>query len=41
LVHVNNGQQALLTTTDINLFAPEFLEKVQMWHIRDGKLIEQ
>lgn len=41
LAHVYNGQQALLTTTDINLFTQGFLQKVQVWHIQGGKMIEQ
>ncbi len=31
-------EQSLLTTTDISLFTPEFREKSQLWHIRQGRL---
>jgi len=40
LLHVlSNGVQTILTSTDVNLFAPAFLEKCQVWHMEDGHLI--
>ena len=38
LQHVHNGQQALLTTTDLTMFAGEFVEQAKVWHIEGGKL---
>jgi DNA replication and repair protein RecF len=38
LQHVHNGQQALLTTTDLHMFAPEFVEQARVWQIEGGKL---
>jgi len=38
LQHVHNGQQALLTTTDLAMFAGEFVEQAKVWQIEGGKL---
>ncbi|MBT3240978.1 MAG: DNA replication/repair protein RecF [Chloroflexi bacterium] len=38
LKYVTNGQQALLTTTDLNLFDPKFTEGKKVWRIEDGVL---
>lgn len=32
-------EQSLLTTTDLNLFTPEFVETATLWQVRDGKVI--
>ncbi len=31
-------EQSLLTTTDLNLFTPEFAATATMWNVRDGKI---
>lgn len=31
-------EQALMTTTDLNLFAPAFIEKTSVWTIQEGRL---
>lgn len=38
LEQVLQGEQALLTTTDPDLFAPEFVAHTTRWHIREGRL---
>jgi DNA replication and repair protein RecF len=38
LSRLGDDQQVLLTTTDFNLFTPEFLAKAQRWEIEDGRL---
>jgi DNA replication and repair protein RecF len=32
------AEQALLTTTDLDLFTPEFVQSAQQWHIVGGTL---
>lgn len=32
-------EQSLLTTTDLNLFTPQFAEASTLWQVRDGKVI--
>jgi DNA replication and repair protein RecF len=39
LGRLGSEQQVLLTTTDFNLFTPEFLKTAQRWEIEDGRLI--
>ena len=38
LRHVHNGQQALLTTTDLTMFDPQFVKQARIWQIKAGKL---
>ena len=38
LARLGENQQVLLTTTDFNLFTPEFLEKAERWEIEEGRL---
>ena len=38
LERVSTCEQALMTTTDLNLFAPEFVEKTKVWAIKEGRL---
>jgi DNA replication and repair protein RecF len=38
LARLGENQQVLLTTTDFNLFTPEFLEKSERWEIEEGRL---
>lgn len=39
LARLGSEQQVLLTTTDFNLFTPEFLKTAQRWEIEGGRLI--
>jgi DNA replication and repair protein RecF len=32
------SEQVLLTTTDLDLFSPNFVEKATVWHVREGRL---
>jgi len=36
LSYVEGMDQALLTTTDLNLFTPEFVQKAQIWEVEGG-----
>ena len=38
LERLTQSEQAMLTTTDLDLFSPEFVERAAMWHVRDGRL---
>ncbi|MCB9135192.1 MAG: DNA replication/repair protein RecF [Anaerolineales bacterium] len=38
LTRLVTTEQALMTTTDLNLFAPEFIAQAQTWHIQEGRL---
>jgi DNA replication and repair protein RecF len=38
LGRVTQCEQALLTTTDLNLFTQEFAESAQLWNIEAGQL---
>jgi DNA replication and repair protein RecF len=39
LSRLSSEQQVLLTTTDFNLFTPEFLKTAQRWEIEGGRLV--
>jgi DNA replication and repair protein RecF len=39
LAYLGDCEQALLTTTDLNLFAPEFVEKCTVWKVEDGRVL--
>jgi DNA replication and repair protein RecF len=41
LARLSGQQQVLLTTTDFNLFTPEFLASAQRWEIEGGRLADQ
>jgi DNA replication and repair protein RecF len=41
LAHIEKSEQALLTTTDLKLFAPGFVEKARIWQVEAGKVSEQ
>ncbi|OIO87622.1 MAG: hypothetical protein COW33_00655 [Anaerolineae bacterium CG17_big_fil_post_rev_8_21_14_2_50_57_27] len=41
LAYIEKSEQALLTTTDMNLFAPGFIERVKVWRVEDGKVSGQ
>jgi DNA replication and repair protein RecF len=41
LKYLEKTEQALLTTTDLKLFAPAFVEKADVWKVEAGKVIKQ
>jgi DNA replication and repair protein RecF len=41
LAYIEKSEQTLLTTTDLNLFTPSFLEKGRVWQVREGKVSDQ
>jgi DNA replication and repair protein RecF len=38
LAYLDHIEQALLTTTDLNLFSPDFVEKTQVWDVSGGSI---
>src|SRR5215207_9190798 len=38
LKYVGETEQVLFTTTDLNLFTPEFAGKAEIWRVEDGKI---
>jgi DNA replication and repair protein RecF len=38
LAYLEKIEQAVLTTTDLKLFAPEFVEKAELWQVEAGKV---
>jgi DNA replication and repair protein RecF len=38
LERLTQSEQALLTTTDLDLFAPEFVERAAIWRVHEGRL---
>ena len=38
LKYVGESEQVMFTTTDLNLFAPEFVEKAEVWHVGSGRV---
>ena len=41
LSHLAECKQAMLTTTDLNLFEPDFVRKATLWHIHGGRIIDE
>jgi DNA replication and repair protein RecF len=39
LARLSESQQALLTTTDLDLFPPDFVRQVALWRIETGRLV--
>ena len=37
---LEQNSQSILTTTDLRLFDPAFIEKCRVWYIHDGKIME-
>ena len=37
LKYVGQSEQVLFTTTDLNLFAPDFVENAEIWRVESGK----
>ena len=38
LKYVGESEQVLFTTTDLNLYKPDFVEKAEVWKVSDGKV---
>jgi len=38
LKYVGDSEQVLFTTTDLNLFTPEFAEKAEVWRVENGRV---
>ena len=38
LDRLTNNTQTLLTTTDLDLFTPGFVEKATLWRVNDGRI---
>ncbi len=38
LKYIGGSEQVLFTTTDLNLFAPDFAEKAEIWKVQDGTI---
>jgi len=38
LTRLAESEQALLTTTDLDLFTPEFIENARLWHVSAGQV---
>jgi recombinational DNA repair ATPase RecF len=38
LKYVGESEQVLFTTTDVDLFAPEFVKKAEVWKVNDGRV---
>ena len=38
LRYIGESEQVLFTTTDLNLLAPEFVEKAEVWKVENGKI---
>ena len=39
LARLSESQQALLTTTDLDLFPPDFVRRVALWRIESGRML--
>ncbi len=39
LARLLDSEQAMLTTTDLHLFEPDFVQRANIWNIRDGRLV--
>jgi recombinational DNA repair ATPase RecF len=38
LKYVGESEQVLFTTTDLNLFMSEFVEKADVWRVENGRV---
>jgi recombinational DNA repair ATPase RecF len=38
LKYIDESEQVLFTTTDLNLFTSEFAEKAEVWKVENGKV---
>lgn len=41
LGRLNGAEQSVMTTTDLGLFEPEFLERVETWQVHAGTIVER
>jgi DNA replication and repair protein RecF len=41
LAYLDKIEQAVLTTTDLKLFTPDFIEKAEIWQVEAGKVTKQ
>jgi len=41
LAYLDKIEQAVLTTTDLKLFAPDFVEKAELWQVEAGRVNKQ
>jgi len=41
LKYIGETEQVLFTTTDLNVFAPEFIEKADLWRVEGGRVEKQ
>jgi DNA replication and repair protein RecF len=39
LARLGETEQALLTTTDLDLFPPEFVDRASLWQVQNGQLV--
>ena len=38
LKYIDESEQVLFTTTDLNLFSPDFVEKTEVWRVDSGRV---
>jgi DNA replication and repair protein RecF len=38
LKYVGESEQVLFTTTDLNLFSPDFAAASEVWHVENGRV---
>jgi len=38
LGYLGESEQVLITATDIKMFAPEFVQKTELWKVQDGNI---
>jgi DNA replication and repair protein RecF len=41
LSHLAENEQSLMTTTDLDLFAPEFVQRARLWQVKAGRVEER
>jgi DNA replication and repair protein RecF len=39
LARLGESEQAMLTTTDLDLFPPEFVDRASLWQVKNGQLV--
>jgi len=40
LTRLVESEQALLTTTDLDLFSPDFANRATLWRVQNGRLLD-
>ena len=38
LKYIGESEQVLFTTTDLNMFSPDFVEKTEVWKVDSGRV---